>query len=294
MKKSFILKIIFFLFFFSLLCLGLFFVYNKDEEIFAQETKVIVCDLEDEVQIGQTINETELLADEIIENLKKIADASWDQVKAADEMVVLVDQCGVDNCSTACYLEPYDCNPQTCNPHPCEGDADINICYDLCWETCYNCIAPPCAGVPCPPEIALKLKKVQVSAQKIKQAYQIIKDVFEKAYPEDVFEIKLLGRVATRFEGCEEVFDCYQICPPPETGLPCAPSPTPHWCCKTKPEIILEMRLEKSIEKLEYCVVDYEKLLNEEESAKWLLNCENVLGRSLLDKCYPNNFYCCE
>ena len=260
MKKS-ILKILLLFLIFLLSFSFIYFLYNKGKgEVSAQEYKV-KCAVE--IPIGETIDETETLAQEIINTAEFIIQKSVEAADAGEALINLVDQCRAENCQTGCnqytyQCKPYQCNPYQCNPRPCEGNPKqtcYDICYRTCWQTCYACDVLSCSGNPCPSDqIASEVQKIKDNYEKIKLAYEGgelngekidgIKQLVKK--PEEIFP--LLGESRNKLKACS--------------------SPSE----------------------------DYEKYLLEGSTLlKLVLSCENAKSMDpTLGDCYQNNYFCCE
>jgi len=159
-------------------------------------------------------------------------------------------------------------------------------CYGTCYNegscsidwTCTNqvCRQDACSGQACNfTEVSAKMSAISQSTQTINDSNQAISDIFGKK----VAELPLLGN----------------ICQIPGVGVPC------NFCniniftrCKTEIETILSL-LQKGLTNIKDCwndPADYEKIMSGEKSGKFLMNCEE-LKPGVLEKCYPNNFFCC-
>ena len=157
------------------------------------------------------------------------------------------------------------------------------------WLTCYNsctnngdcaaefgeclrssCQNQGCAGQACNfAEIGQKSAVVNQAAQTTKNSYEKINKIIH----DKVANLPLLGNV----------------CKIPGLGILCQVS-----SYKTELETILSLQ-KKSIINTRSCwndPKDYEKILSGEKSGKFLFRCQEI-SPYYLEKCYPDNFYCC-
>jgi hypothetical protein len=151
-----------------------------------------------------------------------------------------------------------------------------------CYGTCYNegecssdwtsivrvCRRDACSGNACNfTEINAQMNVISQSTQTIDDSNRAIIDIFDKK----VAELPFLGN----------------ICRIPGVGV----------LCNLKTEITTILSLfRKSLTNAKDCwndPADYEKIISGEKSGKFLMSCEE-LSPGVLEKCYPNNFFCCK
>lgn len=335
-------KIIFFGLVFGLLFFGLSFIYNKNKGALGAEEnpaeKPMVCQDEIkislpvgiewkisenklEIPIGEAVDKTEYVANEIIVELQNIIDASQKQDGPARKMVSLVnhcnaekcvrDECIAEKCATDCKKDTYDCNPYPCkciefDPHPCCIDDPAlpcgDVCYqkkcETCWETCYVCKSLPCSGnytVACPfREITEQYDEIKRLDGKIKDAYQKIDDIFKKGVvfmPKEKWRLIFIpppfNILATAY-----LFGLDQFCK--VEGIPVVNIPIPKEVISVlcKSEITqIGAALDKSRNKLAGCVTrpqDIEAVLRGEKTGKFLLSCREAVSSGILEEnmCY--------
>jgi len=278
MKKN-ILKISIFCLISGLLFSFLNILYNKGkEEVFAQEYKA-TCDVK--IPIGEAVDETEDLLQEIINTIEVIIQASNEAANAGEALTNLADQCKAENCQSGCrewcegwkncgetttpcvpycHGNPPTCWTAVCGQRQCGEDEEGKPIYCpvyclYCRDFIEKCEISGCSGDPCPTaQINEKVRLIEDNYLKIKVAYEG-------------------GEIdGTKIEGIKNLI-------------------------KRPAEIF--PKLGESRNKLKACSVppeDYEKYLSGEEMpAKLLLNCGNAkqVDPSLGD-CHPNNYFCCE
>jgi hypothetical protein len=279
MRKPF-LKILLLCLIFILSFSLFYFLYNKGrgDEIFAQEyeTKCAV-----EIPIGNAIDETEKLAQEIISTAEFIIQQSTEAANSGEELVKLPDQCKAENCQSGCrewcegqtncgetttpcvpycHGNPPVCWNDICGQRQCGTDKDGNPIYCsvyclYCSNYIPKCEIFSCSGNPCPSE------QIKKKVQDIKDNYEKIKIAYEGG--------ELNGE---KIDGIKQLIE--------------------------KPEEIFPL-LGESRNKLKACsspAEDYQKLLLEGSTLiKLVLSCENAKSMDpTLGDCSPNNYFCCE
>jgi len=168
-KRFFEIKSSYLLLFLScLLFLIIIFLYNKSGgEVSAQEK--IECNVE--IPIGETMDESESLALNMIDTIEFIIQTSEATARAAEELAFLPDQCQCQGkCQARCRESYYFVNvPYPC---PCSYNPD-QIC--TCWRTERRCKCELgfCEGEPCPTnQINEKVRQIEDGYKKIKIAYE--------------------------------------------------------------------------------------------------------------------------
>jgi hypothetical protein len=157
--------IILFLIIICSLFLGPDLFYNQNEKIFAVEEnegvtgeepwRTLKC--EEEIPIGLAIDEAFSVAKEVADSLNQIMTLSSSQIREAEELFDLPNQCKAEgNCTSNCHEHCSDT----------DGDGE-----DEC-----NCDQPDCTGTPCPTAIATKASLIEGYYNDINTAYKKIDD----------------------------------------------------------------------------------------------------------------------
>jgi len=201
MKGNFLKILISYLIFVILLSI-LNILYNKREATVLAQDQKTHCTTE--IPIGETIDNTKSLLEDIIGTTEIIVEVSESADAAGTELTNLADQCKAENCQTGCDSKcqeggKINCGKEPVNPccptenPPCscgcwlEGVCDQKISgYDnkgkpiyqnipcrVCIDYVGKCDVLPCSGSPCPNEqIADEIKKIKDNYKKIKVAYE--------------------------------------------------------------------------------------------------------------------------
>jgi len=165
-------------FYFKTICLSLilisvfigFNLINQKENVFADEPESLVC--KTKIPIGETIEDTSDLLDDIYVELKNIYDIVPNQIKAAEEMIKAVQNCNLENCQPVCV--DISCYSSSL------GDED-----GLCTPPYKaECVEKECKGKICPDLefinnlISLQFENIDKSFEKINNIYaEKIKDI---------------------------------------------------------------------------------------------------------------------
>lgn len=175
LKNNSILKIVFALFLLSALLLFFNFFYNQDKGILASEEDLSHRELDcgEEIPVGEAMEKTTQLAEDLIQEFDSIYANVYYQIKAAEEMIELANKCDITVC------EPIDCGSYTvtkCDT-ACDDEGD---CTTSCWTEIY-CYAPSnCTSVwngwACPQN------DIKNEFEKVLSAYNSIKNSKENIF----------------------------------------------------------------------------------------------------------------
>jgi len=102
------------------------FVYNQNRVILAEEEEEEVeyeklkCGRE--IPVGEAMEKTGELLEEIMKELEKIEKNSYDIIKDQEEMEELAEKCSMDNCTPKCEAVTIKDGTIACISKPCQGD----------------------------------------------------------------------------------------------------------------------------------------------------------------------------
>ncbi len=133
-NMKFYIKIIGLILGLSLIFTGLNLI-NQKKEVFA-ENEILNCEIK--IPIGETIENTSDLLNDVYVEMKNIYDIIPDQINAAKEMIKATQECSLGNCQPVCV--DIGCNSLLL------GDED-SLCEPLCNA---ECIEKECKGRICP------------------------------------------------------------------------------------------------------------------------------------------------
>lgn len=263
-EKKLTLKTIFILFLFISVFVFTNLLYNQknvlaDDEMFAGEL-----DCGKEIPLGEAMEKSHELLDSLIQELESIYANAFSQIKAAEEMINLANQCDLSAC------QPVNCGSyQTsyaCPPCLVLRDPNDPIMGCLQWSTCYsqNCHNPsPCEGKVCPEQ------EIQSEFNKAESAYNSIQNsrnnIFNLIDGNNEFLCDKLNediRGATR---------CSQAC---------LLNPGAEGCPKINTREVIRRKLYLSRNEFDKCYVppvDWAKILRGELSGKMLFPCPSVV-----------------
>lgn len=128
-RNKLIQKIIVSLFFLFFLFFSLNFFYNQSKGILASEedSEEEEIDYEKlkcgrEIPVGEAMEKTEELLEEITRELEKIEVNSYDLIEKQKEMEELAKNCSMENCTPKCETITIKGAAIVCIPKPCQGD----------------------------------------------------------------------------------------------------------------------------------------------------------------------------
>lgn len=337
-----------FLFSISILfSLVLIFVHNSKKalgtEIFEEEGPISICTEPQEINlpwveekiplmenklempIGQTVDFTENMGEEIIAAIDVLCAAADELADNTEFLISLVNKCSQEpyGCTPHCDLEgegykngecfdscpsskPYECDEYTyCRAH-CPWEVGCCSAQDkkCCCEKKYSCKAKLCTGSACPQEqIGNRVDQIENNAIIIRESFERIDDFFTPRfepmylYADQFWEyepkklsyyIEIPGWLEEDPMVNDDQFSkdvCDEFCY-------VYPS---KYCelCSTPVEIEIEEKLEKSRERLWECVVRISEEEAEERGeieGKFLEDCKVAMPIAI-EECY-GNIYC--
>ncbi len=139
-----------------------------------------------EIAIGETIDNAEELARRMLVELDNISDSIPDQIKAAQDLMKLPEQCVSDGCSNK-MIDTWDC---CCHIIVCTKDGCAPVCVGRCCKSCYCAF---CSGNACPYEqINSAVSQIRSIYSGIELSASKIKNFIEEKNIEDKFKISKL------------------------------------------------------------------------------------------------------
>lgn len=182
---KFYIKIICLILGLSLIFTGFNFI-NQKKEVFA-ENEILEC--KTEIPIGETINTTSDLLNDVYVEMKNIHDIIPDQIKATKEMIKAAQECSLGNCQPVCV--DISCYSSLL------GDEN-NLCDPSCES---KCVEKECQGKICP--------DLEFINNLINSHFEAINNSFEKInnlYIENIKEIdKELKQSREEFSNCSSI-----------------------------------------------------------------------------------------
>ena len=182
---KFYLKIIGLILGLSLIFTGFNFI-NQKKEVSA-ENEILKC--ETKIPIGETIDATSNLLNDVYVEMKNIYDIVPDQINAAKEMIKAAQECSLGNCQPVCV--DISCYSSSL------GDEN-NLCDPSCKS---KCIEKECQGKICP--------DLGFINNLINSHFEAINDSFEKInnlYIENIEKIdKGLEQSREEFDNCSHI-----------------------------------------------------------------------------------------
>ncbi len=281
------------------------------------EDDQLTCPLITEVPVGQLIDQTSLTSDKILNEAVKIINASSLNIASANQMVVLVDSCSINNChcqssckknttyivcpSNHCHPD-YDCKDTKIKTkisgsvYDCADMSKINLHTSLyyvqfifeskdpacsaplvCSGLCYRLA---CEEITCEPETC---QGQACSFAEIRQKSQNITDSIPKITDSNNIISDVFNKRVVELQPL-----LGNICDIPILKLICLAG--------GKPEINIILDLfTKSYENINNCKTsnfELEQMLLSGDTGQILLPCQ-ALTPDPLKQCYPNNYYCC-